>query len=84
MSIRDMVQRFEGDNIKSQYSGGGKEFYSIVGFAYGKEKGYPNVLVKDGKTIGVDGMVAAKISENVNMGSASKVQVATRGVSAGR
>ncbi len=85
MSVRDMVQRFEGDNIKSQYSGSGKEFYSIAGFAYGKEKSYSNVLVKGGKTRDVDGMVAAKISENfVKMENASKVQAATRGVSAGR
>lgn len=64
MSVRDMVQRFEGDNIKSQYSGSGEEFYSIAGFAYGKKNGYPNVLVEGGKTRDVNGKVAYKIGEN--------------------
>ncbi len=84
MSEKSIVQRFEGDNIKSQHSGSGEEFYSPSGFAYAQERRFANKLAQ-GKTRDVTGMVAAKISENfAKMEKASKVQAASRGVSAGR
>ncbi len=61
----NIVERFEGDNIKTRHGGSGKEYYSPAGWRYGMEKAYPNELEKAGKARYVEGVSNAKISDNV-------------------
>lgn len=60
----NIVERFEGDNIKTQHGGSGKECYSPAGFAYALERHFANKLAH-GKIRDVNGAAAEKISENV-------------------
>ena len=74
----NIVNRFEGDNIKTQHGGDGKEFYSPAGFAYAQERRFANKLAQ-GKTREVNGVAAAKISENViKLETAANIQTMNR------
>ncbi len=62
--MKEVVERFEGDNIKTQRSGKGSVFFSVPGFSFGFLAEYNKTLVK-GKTRDVEGEVNAPISRNV-------------------
>lgn len=77
----NIVERFEGDNIKTRHGGSGKEFYSPAGFAYAQKRHFANELAQ-GKIRDVNGAAAVKISENVvKIEKAAKNNANAKGIS---
>lgn len=63
--MKEVVERFEGDNIKTQHGGKGSVFFSVPGFSFGLSAEFNRTLVSKGKTRDVKGEVNAPISRNV-------------------
>ena len=72
--MNEIVQRFEGDNIKTRHSGKGSVFFSVSGFSFGLSAEYSKTLTSGGKTRDVNGKAAGCIGKNVeNIEAAQKV-----------
>lgn len=63
--MANIVERFEGDNIKTQHGGKGSVFFSVPGFSFGLTAEYSKTLVNKGKTRDVNGKPNEKIGENI-------------------
>lgn len=63
--MNEIVQRFEGDNIKTQHSGKGSASFSVSGFSFGLSAKYSKTLTSGGKTRDVNGKAAGRIGKNV-------------------
>lgn len=63
--MNEIVQRFEGDNIKTRHSGKGSASFSVSGFSFGLSAEYSKTLTSGGKTRDVNGKAAGRIGKNV-------------------
>ena len=71
--MNNIVERFEGDNIKTQHGGKGSLFFSVPGFSFGLTAEYSKTLVS-GKTRDVNGKPSERIGQNIaNIETAQKI-----------
>lgn len=75
--MANIVERFEGDNIKTQHGGKGSVFFSVAGFSFGLTAEYSKALVKGGRIRReVEGKPNEKIGKNIAV--MEKAQIAQK------
>lgn len=74
--MANIIERFEGDNIKTRHGGKGSVFFSVPGFSFGLTAEYSKTLVNRGRTRDVEGKPNEKIGENIAV--MEKAQIAQK------
>ena len=79
--MKEVVERFEGDNIKTQRSGEGSVFFSVPGFSFGLSAKFKRALVSKGKTRDVkdNGQISRNVQRIENAHVANKMMNKARG-----